>query len=111
MNFIQRVFARRSAAKDSAVELEKTLTMITETGAKKNPPVETEDLEVSGTEGIEDPDFERDVMEEGPRYNCPFGNGVGGCTIPECAFEDENGERKNVPTSEEWVRRPDYTGD
>lgn len=42
---------------------------------------------------------------------CPFGNGIGGCTVPECPFADRHGMPKNVPTSKEWVRRPDYVGD
>lgn len=42
---------------------------------------------------------------------CPFGNGIGGCTVPKCQFADRHGMPKNVPTSKEWVRRPDYVGD
>ena len=44
-------------------------------------------------------------------FCCPFGNGEGGCTTPFCQFEDENGKRGHVPTSSEWVQRPDYVGD
>ena len=45
--------------------------------------------------------------------NCPFGNGEGGCTTPECQFEYEleNDPEYKIPTAAEWVRRPDYVGD
>ena len=46
-----------------------------------------------------------------PCYDCPFGNGEGGCTTPGCQFEYEREHGLHIPTSTEWVRRPDYVGD
>lgn len=44
--------------------------------------------------------------------DCPFGNGVGGCTVPDCEFTDPiTGNRENVPTAREWNREVNYAGD
>ncbi len=61
-----------------------------------------------GTASMSEADSNRDMN---PCYNCPFGNGEGGCTVPDCAFAYEREHGLHVPTSMEWVRRPDYVGD
>lgn len=38
-------------------------------------------------------------------YECPFGNGEGGCTTPECQFKYSREHNMPIPTTAEWVRR------